>query len=76
MTDGDQEHKVNAGRREGEANDAQGHSERRTIDKLRLINFTAFKDLTMEFSPGINAIIGENATGKTHVLKVLFAACT
>jgi predicted ATPase len=48
-------------------------TERRTIDKLHLVNFTAFKDLEMEFSPGINAIIGENATGKTHVLKVLYA---
>lgn len=51
-------------------------NERRTIDSLRLVNFTAFKDLTMEFSPGINAIIGENATGKTHVLKVLYFACS
>jgi len=51
----------------------QKQPELRTIDKLRLENFTAFKDLTMEFSPGINAIIGENATGKTHVLKVLYA---
>ena len=50
--------------------------ERRTIDKLRLVNFTAFKDLTMEFSPGINAIIGENATGKTHVLKALYFFCS
>lgn len=54
--------------------DGAKRPERRTIDKLHLVNFTAFKDLTMEFSPGINAIIGENATGKTHVLKVLYAA--
>ncbi|MCH7471599.1 AAA family ATPase, partial [bacterium] len=50
--------------------------ERRTIDSVHLKNFTAFKDLEMKFSPGINAIIGENATGKTSLLKVLYVACS
>ncbi len=41
--------------------------------KVRLENFTAFADATFEFCPGINAIIGENGTGKTHLMKALYA---
>ena len=40
---------------------------------LRLQNFTAFQDTTFAFVPGINVLVGENGTGKTHVLKVLYA---
>jgi recombinational DNA repair ATPase RecF len=40
---------------------------------LRLENFTAFKDTEFEFVPGINAFVGENGTGKTHVMKALYA---
>ena len=32
-------------------------------------------NLTVSFSPGINIIIGENGTGKTHMLKAIYAAC-
>ena len=45
--------------------------ERRTIDSIHIKGFTAFTDLAMGFSPGINAIIGDNSTGKTHLLKYL-----
>ena len=40
---------------------------------LRLQNFTAFADATFEFVPGVNVLVGENGTGKTHVLKALYA---
>lgn len=40
---------------------------------LKLENFTAFREAEFEFVPGINVIIGENGTGKTHVLKALYA---
>lgn len=40
---------------------------------LALTNFTAFSDVNMEFVPGVNVIIGENGTGKTHILKALYA---
>ena len=40
---------------------------------LRLNNFTAFADASFEFVPGVNAFVGENGTGKTHVMKALYA---
>ncbi|NOZ56825.1 MAG: AAA family ATPase [Calditrichaeota bacterium] len=45
------------------------------VESVRLTNFTAFKKLEIEFSPGVNILIGENGTGKTHLLKVLYGAC-
>lgn len=45
------------------------------IDYLYLNNFTVFKTLNIEFSKGVNIFIGENGTGKTHLLKLLYAAC-
>lgn len=43
------------------------------INRLELKNFTAFDELSMDFSPGVNLIIGENGTGKTHILKILYS---
>lgn len=43
------------------------------ITQLQLQNFTAFTELTIDFSPGINIIIGENGTGKTQLLKAVLA---
>ncbi|MDP2983851.1 MAG: AAA family ATPase [Candidatus Latescibacter sp.] len=43
------------------------------INRLELKNFTAFDELLMDFSPGVNLIIGENGTGKTHILKILYS---
>ena len=40
------------------------------ITHLKLKNFTVFKEADLEFSPGLNVIIGENGTGKTHLLKL------
>lgn len=40
------------------------------IKHLTLRNFTVFKDADLQFSPGLNVIIGENGTGKTHLLKL------
>lgn len=45
------------------------------IKKLVLDNFTVFDKLDIEFSEGINIFVGENGTGKTHTMKVLYSAC-
>ena len=42
------------------------------IEHLELKNFTAFKDHGIDLSPKINVIIGENGTGKTHLLKAAY----
>src|ERR1700678_4184208 len=42
-------------------------------DKLKLHNFTAFADAEFEFVRGVNAYVGANGSGKTHVLKLLYA---
>lgn len=43
------------------------------ITNLQLKNFTAFTKLAIDFSPGINIVIGENGTGKTQLLKAIVA---
>lgn len=43
--------------------------------KIKFEKFTAFEDLEIPFSPGINIFVGENGTGKTHILKALYSAC-
>lgn len=45
------------------------------LTELYLENFTAFKKIEMRFASGINVLIGENGTGKTHILKLLYSAC-
>ena len=45
------------------------------IKKIKLENYTVFENHQIEFSPGVNVIVGENGAGKTHLLKVLYSAC-
>ncbi len=45
------------------------------IKKLKLKNYTVFTDTSFAFDDGINIFIGENGTGKTHVMKLLYSAC-
>lgn len=44
------------------------------MQSLLLKNFTAFKEAEFSFTPGLNVIVGENGTGKSHVLKVAYSA--
>ncbi|MFT5353058.1 MAG: ABC-type transport system involved in cytochrome c biogenesis ATPase subunit [Polyangiales bacterium] len=44
------------------------------IKRVRLRNFTVFRKLDFRASPGLNVLIGENGTGKSHLLKVLYAS--
>lgn len=43
------------------------------ITELEIKNFTVFEEARFEFSPGLNVIIGENGTGKSHLLKLMYA---
>ena len=43
------------------------------IKSLEVKNFTAFSEAQFDFSKGLNVIVGENATGKTHLLKLPYA---
>jgi len=43
------------------------------IKSIEISNFTAFDHIKCDFSPGVNLFIGENGTGKTHLLKILYA---
>ena len=45
-----------------------------TITRVKLENFTVFESLDLEPSPGINVLLGANGTGKTHLMKVCYAA--
>lgn len=43
------------------------------LETLTLDQFTTFDHIGFSFAPGINIIIGENGTGKSHLLKVAYA---
>ena len=45
------------------------------IQSIRLENLTVFEDLNINLSEGVNVFIGKNGTGKTHLLKAIYAAC-
>lgn len=45
------------------------------LKQIKLSNFTVFQTLDIKFCKGINVFIGENGTGKTHIIKVLYSAC-
>lgn len=45
------------------------------LTRLKLQRFTAFEELDLDLSPGINVLVGANGTGKTHLMKVCYAAC-
>ena len=46
-----------------------------TIKAIKLERFTAFKSLDFRPAPGINVLVGANGTGKTHLMKIAYAAC-
>ncbi len=45
-----------------------------SIETLRLEQFSAFEHADFAFVNGVNVFLGANATGKTHAMKVLYAA--
>jgi len=42
------------------------------LHTLHIKNFTVFSDVQFEFSPGLNVIIGDNGTGKSHLLSLAY----
>ena len=45
------------------------------LKTLHIRQFTVFQDARFDFSPGLNVIVGDNGTGKTHVLKLGYLFC-
>ena len=44
------------------------------LKSLRLENFTVFPEATLEFGKNLNVFVGENGSGKTHILKAAYSA--
>jgi predicted ATP-binding protein involved in virulence len=44
------------------------------IEKVMIKNFKAVKEMELEFTPGVNLIIGDNGVGKTSVLEAIVMA--
>jgi len=42
------------------------------IKSIKIESFTVFEDIEIDFNPDVNILIGENGTGKTHLLKLLY----
>jgi len=52
------------------------HSQREVfpvLGSLAIKDFTVFRDTNLEFSRGLNVIVGANGAGKTHLLKLPYA---
>jgi energy-coupling factor transporter ATP-binding protein EcfA2 len=43
------------------------------IQSADILRFTVLKQARMEFSPAMNVFIGRNGTGKSHLMKLLYA---
>ena len=43
------------------------------LQSLKVRNFTVFKEADLRFVKGLNVILGENGTGKTHLMKLPYA---
>lgn len=45
------------------------------LTKMEAENFTVFEKISIPFCRGLNVLVGENGVGKTHVMKIAYAAC-
>ncbi len=43
------------------------------IKKITIKNLTVFPEAELNLSPGLNVIIGENGSGKSHLLKAAYS---
>ena len=44
------------------------------VSSLRLVNFRSYCDASVAFGPGLNVVVGANATGKTNLLEAAWFA--
>lgn len=44
------------------------------LTSIRLQNFRSYRDASFEFEPGVNIIVGPNASGKTNLLEAVMVA--
>lgn len=45
------------------------------LTKIEANNFTVFGNIEIPFNKGLNVLVGENGMGKTHIMKLAYAAC-
>jgi DNA replication and repair protein RecF len=45
------------------------------ITDIRLQGFRSYSDESFEFAPGVNIIVGANASGKTNLLEAIQVNC-
>ena len=42
------------------------------LRELKLSNFRNYKEVNLDFNPGINIFIGDNGSGKTNILEAIY----
>jgi DNA replication and repair protein RecF len=45
------------------------------INSIRLQNYRSYSDESFEFDPGVNIVVGPNASGKTNLLEAVLVLC-
>ena len=45
------------------------------LTRIEADNFTVFEHIGIPFNKGLNVLVGENGMGKTHIMKLAYAAC-
>ena len=45
------------------------------LTRIKAEKFTVFEDIEIPFGKGLNVLVGENGVGKTHIMKLAYAAC-
>lgn len=45
------------------------------LTRIEAENFTVFEKINLPFGKGLNVFVGENGVGKTHLMKIAYAAC-
>lgn len=51
--------------------DSQSPNDNNYISSLRLMDFRSYSDFAVELSPGVNIVVGPNASGKTNLMEAV-----